>query len=62
MSDDHTRSWLINASGAAILSNALMSAPTHQGAGRPTAKTTRDAELALVKGLEMSAWGHWQHF
>ena len=47
MSDDldHTRRWLINASGAAILSNALMSAPSHaQGTAAPTPKTTRDAD------------------
>jgi 2-methylcitrate dehydratase PrpD len=36
---DHTRRWLINASGAAILSNALAAGPSYaQGAGAPAAK------------------------
>ncbi|HEY1474066.1 MAG TPA: MmgE/PrpD family protein [Pseudolabrys sp.] len=40
---DHTRRWLINASGAAILSNALAGSPSFaQSAGAPSAKA--DAE------------------
>jgi 2-methylcitrate dehydratase PrpD len=36
---DHTRRWLINASGAAILSNALAAGPSYaQGAPAPAAK------------------------
>ena len=44
MSDDldQTRRWLINASGAAILSNALTGAPSHaQVTGAPTAKAAK---------------------
>src|SRR5215813_7432075 len=47
MSDDpdHTRRWLINASGAAILSNAIATGPSiAQVAGAPTAKANADAE------------------
>jgi 2-methylcitrate dehydratase PrpD len=47
MSDDpdHTRRWLINASGAALLSNALAGGPSYaQVAGAPAAKATKDAD------------------
>src|SRR5215831_1621951 len=47
MSDDpdHTRRWLINASGAAILSNAIAVGPSlAQAAGAPAAKTAAEAE------------------
>ena len=47
MSDDpdHTRRWLINASGAAILSNAIVVGPSlAQVAGAPAAKTAAEAE------------------
>ena len=42
---DHTRRWLINASGAAILANALAGGPSYaQVAGAPTAKAAQDAD------------------
>ena len=42
---DHTRRWLINASGAAILSNAIAAGPSvAQIAGAPAAKATAEAE------------------
>src|SRR5271169_5929203 len=47
MSDgpDHTRRWLINASGAAILANALAGGPSYaQVAGGPAAKAAQDAD------------------
>jgi 2-methylcitrate dehydratase PrpD len=47
MSDDpdHTRRWLINASGAAILSNALAGGPSYaQVSATPAAKATQDAD------------------
>jgi 2-methylcitrate dehydratase PrpD len=47
MSDDpdHTRRWLISASGAAILSNALVSGPSYaQVAGAAAAKAAQDAD------------------
>jgi 2-methylcitrate dehydratase PrpD len=47
MSDDpdHTRRWLINASGAAILSNAFAGGPSSaQVAGAPAAKAAQDAD------------------
>jgi 2-methylcitrate dehydratase PrpD len=47
MSDDldHTRRWLINASGAAILSNSLAGTPSYaQVAGAPAAKAAQDAD------------------
>src|SRR5215475_4411096 len=49
MSDDpdHIRRWLINASGAAILSNAIAAGPSvAQIAGAPTAKTAEAEESA----------------
>jgi 2-methylcitrate dehydratase PrpD len=47
MSDDldHTRRWLINASGAAILANALAGGPSYaQVGGTPAAKAAQDAD------------------
>ena len=46
MSDDpdHTRRWLINASGAAILSNALAGPAMAQAPGAPAANPAADAE------------------
>jgi 2-methylcitrate dehydratase PrpD len=42
---DHTRRWLINASGAAILANALAGGPSYaQVAGAPAAKAAQDAD------------------
>src|SRR5215813_4004314 len=49
MSDgpDHIRRWLINASGAAILSNAFAGGSSHaQGANAPAAKAAAEAEDA----------------
>jgi 2-methylcitrate dehydratase PrpD len=51
MSDDldHTRRWLINASGAAILSNALAGGQSYaQVAASPAAKATQDADEAAA--------------
>src|ERR1700730_11613805 len=42
---DHTRRWLINASGAAFLSNAMAAGPSvPQIAGTPAAKAPAEAE------------------
>ena len=44
-SPDHTRHWLINVSGAAILANALGGGPSYaQVGGAPAAKVAQDAD------------------
>src|SRR5260370_31674502 len=48
-SPDHIRRWLINASGAAILSNAFAGGSSHaQGAAAPAVKSAAEAEDAAA--------------